>query len=292
MRMLPAELLAVASESERDKARQAVAFTKFIYILVHPEDERPRGEALATMTAEALGRYQADPENLVARGLELLGLSLGDLKFKDEATARKWIDDVARESLSLTARELFVPAGGFSAVATAKGTDYILSKSESNLSKFFFAGLALCTLYQLANHQATDIRGGASMGKVWWLLEKGSPIKGPKDIRQMKRQWEEYRNVAHLGAAAFLLWKKRGKKDDDTLFMHKELSILLKIAKRSEDFGTTFKPEHMRDPSPVLDPEMVWRVPVDASADDEHMPGGLPLRVQLLLASYKAPRLA
>jgi hypothetical protein len=290
LRTLPADLAALDLSPERRAARQTTALVQTIYIMVHPEDKHRRGEALATMAAEALGRYQASPESLVAGGVELQGLSPGDLEFKDEAMARKWIDDVARESLSGVARDLFMPAGGFSAVALARGTEHVLRKSGNNLSKLFFAGSALSTLYQIANHASSSIRGGASMGKVWWLLEKESLIKGPKSERKMKDLWEEYKNVAHLGAAAYVLWEKRGARDETyTGILWEDPPLFLRIAKRFQDFGTTFCPEHTQNPRAVLDPETVWRIPINAAADDEHMPGGLSPTAQCRLLAYKAP---
>jgi hypothetical protein len=255
MRTLPQDLTIVDRDlPERGAARRATAWVHMIYILCNPEDAIARGEALATTTAVALHRFGADPESLVAaaapEALEHAKQSM------DPATVQEWIEDIAKTSLSITSQTLFLPAGGFGSVARAKGTDFISKGAAKNLLSAIFAGLALCTLYQISKSAADSVRGGASMNKVWSLLEKEPPIQGvPRDPRQMKDVWSKYRNVAHLGAAAYLLWERNGNQDDPiTLIISREKPSFLRIAKRFQDFGTNFIPENMQHPAPVLDP--------------------------------------
>ena len=197
MRTLPADLTIVDRElPERGAAKRETAWVHMLYIFCNPEDAIARGEALATATALTLDRFRADPESLVAgaapEALERAKQSM------DPATVQEWIEDIAKTSLSMTARELFLPAGGFGAVARAKGTDFVSKGAVKNLLSAIFAGLALCTLYQISKHAA--VRGGASMNKVWWLLEKEPPIQGaPRDPSQMKKLWSKYKNVAISG---------------------------------------------------------------------------------------------
>jgi hypothetical protein len=287
MRTLPADLTIVDRElPERGAAKRETAWVHMLYIFCNPEDAIARGEALATATALTLDRFRADPESLVAgaapEALERAKQSM------DPATVQEWIEDIAKTSLSMTARELFLPAGGFGAVARAKGTDFVSKGAVKNLLSAIFAGLALCTLYQISKHAA--VRGGASMNKVWWLLEKEPPIQGaPRDPSQMKKLWSKYKNVAHLGAAAYLLWERSGNQDDPiTLIISRQKQSFLRIAKRFQDFGTNFIPENMQHPAPVLDPELIWRVPINASADDALMPCHLSVPAQLRLLAYRA----
>jgi len=193
MRMLPADLTAIdLATPAREKALRSLGFAKSMYIMLHPEDARVRDEALATMAADALGRHQADPEALVRNALALDGhITVDDLRrsASNDAPARQLIEDIAKQSLSMVARDLFMPAGGFCSVASAKGISYVTQNAEVKFRDFIFAGVALCTLYTIASHNSDYIRGGASLNKVWFLLERECPVEGPKNDRQMKAIW-------------------------------------------------------------------------------------------------------
>jgi hypothetical protein len=230
---------------------------------------------------------------VVADGLARLGLTLNTVKthFGDEA-AHQLIDEAMRHHKSDIEAGLFFPAGGYSSVARARGTEAIRSDGTVKFQKLTFAGLALCTLFQIARHPAEYIRGGASMNKVFWLLERGCPFSpAPKDVSRMFKAWKPFRNVAHLGAAAYLVWCRRGGADTHIGFVIEEMDKILQIAKRFEDFGTTFAPNNTKNAQPVLDPSTIWRVPVTvAPADDAEMPGPLPFSAQRQLVEYRAPK--
>jgi hypothetical protein len=162
MRMLPADLAVVDPHPLSRNARVSLAFAKMMYIFGYPEDERLKNEALATMSSEALGRVQADPQTFAGRGLTPLGISASDTahQFGD-----KWINKIAEGAATIVARELFLPAGGFSSVARAKGTDFVQINREKNLRNAIFCGIGLYTLYQIANHKADAIKNGASLNR-------------------------------------------------------------------------------------------------------------------------------
>jgi hypothetical protein len=105
----------------------------------------------------------------------------------------------------------------------------------------------------------------------------------------MQKLWMGWKNVAHLGAAYFHLWDRRGGKDLDTDFLRQQLPLFLRLAKRFEEFGTSFRPHPTDKSDPILDQTTVWRVPVNAGADNAEMPAGLSLAAQTYLASYTAP---
>jgi len=297
MRNLPADLaisengrehaLTLDPQNDALRARRTIAFTQMLYIMIHPENQVAHDEALSTMVMAELGRYKADPETLVARAAPEAVRFINETE--DSATAREWIAHVAKHSLTITVRALF-PEDGFSAVARAKGRAFVEAQAVKALADLVFAGLALCRLYQMANHSALAIRGGASMNKVWYLLEKEPCINGPRNRRRMKELWSEFKHVSHLGAALYLLWEKRGADCGDTSMILRDLPLFLRVAKRFEDFGTRFVPGNMKIPDPVLDPDLIWRVPVNAAAGDADMPGGLSVKAQVLLSNYKAPQ--
>jgi hypothetical protein len=250
---------------------------------MHPEDDEARGEALTTMAAKVLGEHGADMEGLVARALALDGLfTIDELRENapGDAVAEKLISQIARQSLAAVAQELFMPAGGFGSVAKAKGTSSVIQQAEINFRNFVFSGYAVCTLYSM--DQLRHLRGGASLNKVWYLLLKKCSISPrPRNDREMWRVWRGYKNVAHVGAAAYLLWARSGH-PNDTLYLRRDLQRFLKIAKRFELYLLARSEK-------IVEPEEIWRVPMNAIADDNDMPGRLSVASQLHLASYRAP---
>src|SRR5690349_6933469 len=130
MRMLP-PALTCRGKTPLIQARRSVACARTLYILLHPEDESRRGEALSTIASKVLHERGAQPaEMFVSESLTHCNtdFTIDDLyrNSPDDATAEELIRKIAQKGLTLASMELFLPAGGFGAVARARGTDFVI----------------------------------------------------------------------------------------------------------------------------------------------------------------------
>jgi hypothetical protein len=273
MRTLPSELV---TGEPMPKLFEAV---RLYYLLLFPNETDEAREALVTMAARAIGKHTDDPEELVRSGIADHGLGFFDFRavFESDASAEAAVDEIARASLLHVSRGLFTPAGGFSGAARARGTAYVETKVDKRCRGVIATGFALSTLYKMHRYHNDIGRGGASMNKVWWLLERWRPYSWmPKAESSFRMMWNRYRDVAHL-AAAFESLLVSAEEEKNPII--NQTDTFLHLAKHFEDFGMRF---------PIFDPKTVWRVPLNGSAESPDVER-LPLKAQIVLASYKAP---
>jgi hypothetical protein len=288
-RTLPVDLVA------GDPIARRLAAIRLHYLILFPNVTSERNEALVTTSAETLGKYTDDPEELVRRGVDELARGCAAhmgapcdaefrAKFGDDPRASEAAAALASTSLGVFARELFTPAGGFSGVARAKGTDSIEARIARLWPDIRTVGIAMLVLYAMHHHHSKIGRGGASMNKVWWLLEQWSPEPFvARAESSLRKKWRIFRDVAHLAGALEYLVSVHGIEDGNPILNRTD--ELLKLAKRLEDFGLSFRPANSE---PILDPRTVWRIPLDSPTEGA-IDYRLPLKAQLKLAEYKAP---
>jgi hypothetical protein len=125
------------------------------------------------------------------------------------------------------------------------------------------AGAVLRIIRSIATHHPKVRRGGASVNKAAYLLEKivkgryygkGRIIKNADDTR--KKAWEKYKSVAHL-AAAFLVFEDYGTAPD--MLNIEGIRLFLSIASDFQKFGMSFRPHARR--TPLFDYNEIWSVP-------------------------------
>lgn len=283
MRYLPSQLVS------GDAVSQKLAAAMTIYVMMYPEDKSERDESLATMASHAIGKYSSDLSALVADSMTQTGVGFDDfVSGCGDNHPGAVIDAIAKAALGAVAKEVFMPAGGFSSVAAAKGKSHVEARQKKAISELMFSGLCLCTLFQIAEHHASLVRGDASMNKVFWLLERWRPFSWvPKAESTMREIWKRYKNVSHLGAACVHLG--RGDPEYPLQCVVDDPSNFLAAAKSFEEFGLRFAQKNTQRPEPVLNPDTIWRVPANRVLEASEMPSLLDTSAQVQLAQYKAP---
>jgi hypothetical protein len=126
--------------------------------------------------------------------------------------------------------------------------------------------LEVAEIFQLIIDMAYDdraiLRRGPSISKAIDLCELESGLRGHSQLRQ---SWSEYRDVAHLLAAAAVLDPYSlvpAKKAGDASILAPILlapDVVLAVAYGLQEFGLNPKPIH-KEP-PILRPDNVWRIP-------------------------------
>jgi hypothetical protein len=125
-------------------------------------------------------------------------------------------------------------------------------------------------------------RGGASVGKVIELITKNSRVKGrsPSTVWAI---WGEFKDVAHLVAATFLLlhegktqcgregWRISTQLGPYAVVM-KAPEAVLAVAKSFQEYGLGVA-VHARD-EPLLDPKSLWRIPDWVNVEALPLPSG------------------
>src|SRR5262245_32321383 len=118
------------------------------------------------------------------------------------------------------------------------------------------------------------IPGGASISKAYDLLKGHSAL--PRKS-QLSKDWSEFRDVAHLiAAAAVIAFASRDQQAASAVLTPVLLvpDVVLAFGIAYQEFGLSLRPHGQRDP--VLPPETLWRIP---DAQDAPM---LPLPVRRL----------
>lgn len=272
-----------------EPALRRIEAIKLSYRMWFPDDEREYDEAISTISSEALGHFQTeDPEHLVKTATAtdpLLNSYFSSLDPEDERRS-EFVRFVASTSLKIFTRKFFIDHGGFSSVAKATGTANLEARMTGLKPRGMFAGFALATLYRMHRHHSNIGRGGASLNKLWALIEEWRPNDIQKlSTRTMQAHWKEYRNVCHLWATCSHIEQISDRNPIEHLF--EDTREFLRIARTYQAFSLDFFSNHQTDPkwNPVED---IWRIPGDECLAESSMPGLLPLPAQIRLAAYKA----
>jgi hypothetical protein len=282
MRTLPIELVT------GDRITQRLAAVKLLYLIYFPNDQPGFVEGIVTTAGDAYGRFEKDPEELFRRGLEKMGVTPEQWKraHASDVRATEAMHEVAEISLRHLNQKIFVPAGGIPGLSRARGTEYVESQMTKLGPRLLFAGVALLTLYKMS--VGGPLRGGASMKKLWWLLERWRPDpRFPKAESAMREWFKQFRDIAHISAAMVYFNERYGDADNHALDRTDEL---MRTSKFFENFGLSFRQDHAPDAPPPLDPETIWRVPLNGVPELKHPVDTLPVRIQLQIAQYKAPQ--
>lgn len=294
MRMLPIEAELPEEPVGPETPIRSWARLRVLYTMIFPEDERARNEALCTMAADSMGRYQADPKSLVEQGLAAQGLTLQDIEdiYGDPNEVVAFINDVAQKTLTETATGLFMPHGGFSSVAHAKGVSHVLKKAEIKLQELSFAGLVIRTVHRIKMHALDKTSGSASLNKAFWLLERYDHglICNPKSKSKMREIWDSYVNVAHLGAAMLHLYERKNRNMESCVAIIKQMDLLYSIARFYQSFGLSHEATNTKDRPTLLNGKTIWHVPDGPVAIESDLAAPLPLGAQTLLLAYQAPK--
>jgi hypothetical protein len=176
-------------------------------------------------------------------------------------------------------------------------TDDLNKSFDKGLRRSRNAGMVLSLIRSLHVHHG-NLRGGASLNKVIHMLD--SVVEFPRT--EIMSAWASGKSVIHLGAAYFDFFSMADEaagndtakwanlygpfQDIGPCIAH--LGHFLALAKSYQEFGLEFIPTGSK--TPLLDPEVVWRVPDDLKLPEPM--GVLPVNGKFLEAvtTYKAPK--
>jgi hypothetical protein len=130
--------------------------------------------------------------------------------------------------------------------------------------------------HALSEGRHQESRGGASAGKAIFLASKRVKRRGAKQP-SLWRHWKEYKDVAHLIAAAVLVcfdMQTRNRQKPLGLGLQELLparvvclvpDLVVGVALTYQNYGVSSTAKSGAEP--MLDPETVWRIPPDINID-------------------------
>ncbi len=183
----------------------------FLAVLVWPTDAKRRCEAVATWAAEMLGAVTeggADAIRAIVREVTERCAGLGAQPY-GAALAAALADaapELARVVETGIRSRLFLPAGGYRAVAAAPGVDALLAEAKRTIETGAgVAGLALYVLAALERHHPEA--GAASLNRALAVLEDTAP---GRSLRALKQAWQANRGAAHVWAGLIAAFGANG----------------------------------------------------------------------------------
>jgi hypothetical protein len=254
-------------------------------VIAWPKDKDARCRYIATVMAENLGRLEAEWRNL-----------------PDPAAAGDWFDTInavrnfedLRSTISVM-ETWFQIVGGFGAVAQASSLAHYEKEVKGEIGRQFGAGLILALIRRMAEHHA-DLPGGASVNKAIFVCERVKAPLVPRNQRDLRKAWTDYKPSSHLCAALFDVFISAISENDDAEmsgnairdYLTEQFPCFLSMAFQYQSFGTTYIPPRAK--KPLLDPSETWMIP-----DNQTIPRlnirPVPLGERMLAAAkcYKAP---
>jgi hypothetical protein len=182
----------------------------------------------------------------------------------------------ARASAPSPEHDLLHLFGGFSTVADT-ALSHLMEKLKAIQQRWPRLADVLQRVVDIKHETRRAIPGGASISKAYDLLRGYAAL--PRKSR-LSKDWSDFRDVAHLiAAAAEIAFACRKATDQNKLsavltpvLLVPEVVVAFGIA--YQEFGLSFKPHGQRNP--ILSPETLWHIP---SAQDASI---LPLPVRRL----------
>jgi hypothetical protein len=119
-------------------------------------------------------------------------------------------------------------------------------------------------------------RGGPSVGKAIYLFSKTAKTRGTSQASAWK-SWQEYKDVAHLIAAAILVcgdMDTRHRKQSLGLTLQQLLplravlmvpELIIAVGLAYEEYGLAYVPKGGTEP--MFDPQTLWRIPADINIE-------------------------
>jgi hypothetical protein len=150
--------------------------------------------------------------------------------------------------------------------------------------------------HALSEGRHQESRGGASVGKAIFLASKRIRARGAKQP-SLWRHWGEYKDVAHLIAAAILVcfdMQMRNRQRPLGLGLQELLpmrvvcslpDLVLGIALTYERYGLGSTAKGGTEP--MLDPETVWRIPADINIEPVPLPSRSILSEEVIVLNTR-----
>ncbi len=192
------------------------------------------------------------------------------------------------------------PLGGLGAITDSPSTDEIEREIGARLFDIYSTGNIILVIASMDTHHRREIRGGASVNKAVHVLCEVANLglnDALKSIRcptinqtSLKAAWRTFKPSAHLcGAYVFTEGEfGRGVHHLPAFYEEKTFWIFGSIAKRLEQFATSFVPKHGRN-EPLIAASDMHLLPDDVFDSENVSFTPLPAEFQAALETYRAP---
>lgn len=177
---------------------RALALARISALMAWPEDEAKRTDFLVSDAAIRLGNLSSVVSSAVdpKRALSLKRSK----RTKPPKNLEALTLDLYRQLFAA-----FIDLGGFARVANAPAYAEQCRDAERHLKRWYTAGTLFLAIATLAKRH-TDLRGGASMGKAAFLVERWWKSKLVYTSRsKIMESFASFRSVAHLCATFVLI---------------------------------------------------------------------------------------
>lgn len=245
-----------------------------------PNDGEKRRRFLAAIAAKKMGDVESVPlpSNYPAQ------------------RSRSW--DEARRDVSREIADIdFIPHGGLLSVASAESLQTLFALIRKRTDTWSCVGSQLWICRSIDMHHRDVANKGASINKVWSIMEKTTPW----NLARLKKDWADFKSVAHFCAAATLLLARtqllaaRGSIPVDHILLapgawfFDGLPFLLATARDYGKWASLYVPFGRENA--LISASHMWSVPNDFPSWDYSVEP-LPLDPQHLaaLSDYKAPK--
>lgn len=144
----------------------------------------------------------------------LMAMHLADLKAKrrtlpDPLAADRWEETIlavesheALTNMQGQFEDWFHEAGSYASVSMATGFRTFQERFGARTRDWFAAGLILALVRRMAAHHG-GLRGGASVNKAVFILERVKLPNVPSNRHDLRKAWQTYKPAAHFCAALF-----------------------------------------------------------------------------------------
>ena len=282
--------------SKASEVRQAYA--KILATMAWPADEPARRKFLVAIAGDLVGQWENlfdEVATLMAAPIELTEEDLSSSSTEEwsyvesnETVQEAWETDSA----------LFNEQGGLIELADAPGISHQFDDLQRRTKHMLTAGFLLFLIRNMTAHD--DLKGGASINKAAWIVEKLKPPGAHRNVRDILKCWSQFKPVAHWCAALFEYFNesvdahRSGKTDfpDVEERILDDIGRFLGIAEVYEDFAATHVPLHTVGAT-LCDRRLQWRVPRPRTWPKvDWPPQRLSPPVLTIAREYNAPRRA
>jgi hypothetical protein len=146
---------------------------------------------------------------------------------------------------------------------------------------------AILRIVRTITEQHAELKGPGSVNKAVFIIEKiGANYELPTSRTSILSSWRKYKYVSHLACAVNYCFRFSIYEDCDTLT---QIALFLAAARDYQFFATThLSGRHGK--GPLLDPDLIWRVPDDLLLPAPPAEGPLPEDLLDALRKYQAPQ--
>jgi hypothetical protein len=264
---------------ERRKTYVAEIYPLAITKLEKLSDQQLGAKILAQ--AHGMSAEQLAVEDLDAEAVHTLEEMAAD---EDTSFWKELIDQVREDTCRAIMTDFYKLGGGFRALLpTLKGSGPDMQKPRT--AELRTAG-AILRIVRTITERHAELKGPGSVNKAVFIMEKtGANYELPTSRTSILNCWRKYKKVSHLACAVnYCVWFPLFE-DSDTLT---PIALFLALARDYQLFATT----HMsgwQAKGPLLDPDLIWRVPDDLRLPAPPREGPLPEDLLNALREYQAP---